>query len=60
LLFHLQSLKSFRETKKGQLHKVFKVSFDASHFFRKVFVSKDHLYTPQPRVREVAACKRFC
>jgi REP element-mobilizing transposase RayT len=38
LLFHLQSLVTLREKKKGQIHKVFKDSFDAKPIFSQKFL----------------------
>jgi REP element-mobilizing transposase RayT len=38
LLFHLESLVTLREKKKGQLHKVFKDSFDAKPIFSQAFL----------------------
>ena len=38
LLFHLESLVTLREKKKGQIHKVFKDSFDAKPVFSQKFL----------------------
>ena len=38
MLFHLESLVTSREKKKGQLHKVFKDSFDAKPVFSQKFL----------------------
>jgi hypothetical protein len=41
LLNHLESLLTARERKKGQLHKVFKDSFDAKAIFSAIFTTEN-------------------
>jgi len=44
LLFHLESLVTMREKKKGQIHKVFKNSFDAKAIFSQKFLTQKMNY----------------
>ena len=50
LLFHLESLVTLRERKKGQIHKIFKDSFDAKPIFSQKFLIQkiNYIHTDNP------------
>lgn len=61
MLFHLESLVTLREKKKGQLHKVFKGSFDAKPVFSlKFLIWKINYIHYNPVTGKRQACKKPC
>ncbi|HEV8084248.1 MAG TPA: hypothetical protein VGP55_13660 [Chitinophagaceae bacterium] len=60
LLFHLENLVTLREKKKGQLHKVFKDSFDAKPVFsRKFLIQKINYIHHNPVTGKWMLAKNF-